>query len=44
MFTLNLDKEGADSSLNGFEFCFKHLKQSLMFFRTVCGPLGTQNH
>ena len=43
MFTLKLGKGGADGSLNGFEFCFKHVKQSLMIFRTVCRPLETQN-
>ena len=44
MFTLNVGKGGADGSLNGFEFCFKHVKQYLIIFRTVRCPLGTQNH
>ena len=43
MFTINIGKGGADGSLNGFEFGFKHVKQSLIIFRTVCRPLGTQN-
>ena len=43
VFTLDLGKGGADGSLNGSEFSLKHVRQSLMIFRAVCHPLGTQN-
>ena len=43
MFTLNIGKGGADGSLNGFKFCFKHVKQSLIILRKVYHPLGSQN-
>ena len=43
MFSLNTGKGGADGSLNGFKFCLKHVKQSLIIFRMVYCPLGTQN-
>ena len=43
MFTVNVGKGGAGGSLNGFKFCFKHVKQSLIIFWTVFHPLGSQN-